>query len=137
MMVCDMVGLLDIKDDVVLSKSVPYNFLPEQIMASDCVVVPSLSEGFGFSAVEACAMGKPVVVSNVASLPEVVSGQYVLVEAKNPKAIAKGVVQVFDAGPWLIKLMFQVIVAYSVTAVMAYDEIAFGCPKQFPLGPAF
>jgi D-inositol-3-phosphate glycosyltransferase len=96
MMMYDMVDLLSIKDDVVLSASVPYNVLPHQISASDCVVIPSLSEGFGFSAVEACAMGKPVVASNVASLPEVVSGKYVLVEPRNPKAIARGVVQVYE-----------------------------------------
>lgn len=95
-LICNMINLLGVKDDVVLSDSVPYKFLPEQIMVSDCVVIPSLSEGFGFSAVESCAMGKPVVVSNVASLPEVVSGQYVLIEPRNPKAIARGVVQVYE-----------------------------------------
>jgi glycosyltransferase involved in cell wall biosynthesis len=41
-------------------------------------------------------MSKPVVVSNVASLPEVVSGKYVLVEPRDPKAIAKGVENVYN-----------------------------------------
>ena len=40
-------------------------------------------------------MGKPVVVSNVGSLPEVVWGEYVLVEPRNPKAIAEGVRRVY------------------------------------------
>jgi glycosyltransferase involved in cell wall biosynthesis len=95
-MIYDMIDLLDIKDSVILSASVPYNVLPHQIAASDCVVIPSLSEGFGFSAAEACAMGKPVVASNVASLPEVVSGKFVLVEPRNPKAIARGIIQVYE-----------------------------------------
>jgi D-inositol-3-phosphate glycosyltransferase len=70
--------------------------LPSYLAAADCVVVPSLSEGFGFSAAEACAMGVPVVASNVASLPEVVSGSYVLVEPRNARAIALGVEAVYN-----------------------------------------
>lgn len=89
-----MIGDLNLKDKVFLLDPVPRNELPGYIAASDCVVVPSLSEGFGFTAVEACTMGKPVVASDVASLPEVVSGKYILVEPGNPKAIADGVVKV-------------------------------------------
>ena len=40
-------------------------------------------------------MGKPVVATDVASLPEVVSGKYVLVEPRNPEAIAEGVEKVY------------------------------------------
>lgn len=90
-----MIKNLSIGGNVVLLASVPRSELPNYIAASDCVVVPSVSEGFGFSAAEACAMGKPVVVSNVASLPEVVSGKYVLIESKNPEALAEGVESVY------------------------------------------
>ncbi len=86
-----MIQDLNVKDKVILLDPVPRNELPGYIAASDCVVVPSLSEGFGFTAAEACAMGKPVVAANVGSLPEVVSGRYVLVEPANAKAIAEGV----------------------------------------------
>ena len=91
-----MIKNLDIEDKIILLAPVPRSELPSYIAASDCVVVPSLSEGFGFSAAEACAVGKPVVASNVASLPEVVSGKYVLIEPKNPRAIAKGVEDVYN-----------------------------------------
>jgi glycosyltransferase involved in cell wall biosynthesis len=86
-------SIADLKmgDRVIMVDPVPRDQLPSYIAAADCVVVPSLSEGFGFSAVEACTMGVPVVASNVASLPEVVSGKYVLVEPKSPGAIALGV----------------------------------------------
>jgi glycosyltransferase involved in cell wall biosynthesis len=40
-------------------------------------------------------MEKPVVASNTTSLPEVVSGRYVLVEPGNAKAIAEGVEKVY------------------------------------------
>ncbi|HEY83028.1 MAG TPA: glycosyltransferase family 4 protein [Dehalococcoidia bacterium] len=86
---------LNIEGKVMLLDPLPRSELPDYIAASDCVVIPSLSEGFGFSAAEACAMEKPVVASNVASLPEVVSGKYVLVEPGNPKAIAEGIEKVY------------------------------------------
>lgn len=90
-----MINDLNIEDKVVFLAPVPRDELPSYIEAADCVVIPSLSEGFGFTAGEACAMEKPVVASNVASLPEVVSGKYVLVEPRNPEAIAKGVEKVY------------------------------------------
>ena len=91
----DMIAKLNIKENVVIVDPVPRNSLPKYISAADCVVVPSLSEGFGFTAAESCAMAKPVVASNVDSLPEVVSGKYVLVEPGNPHQIANGVVSTF------------------------------------------
>jgi glycosyltransferase involved in cell wall biosynthesis len=91
-----MIKNLGIEDKIILLAPVPRSELPSYIAASDCVVVPSLSEGFGFSAAEACAMGKPVVASNVASLPEVVSGKYVLIKPENPRAIAKGVEDIYN-----------------------------------------
>jgi D-inositol-3-phosphate glycosyltransferase len=87
---------LNISDSIILIDPVPRDDLPSYIAAADCVVVPSLSEGFGFAAAEACAMGRPVVASNVASLPEVVSGKYILVEPRHPEAIAKAVASVYN-----------------------------------------
>ena len=86
-----LIKRLGIMDKVVLHDPVPYGELPDFIKAADCVVVPSLAEGFGFAAAEACAMKKPVVASNTTSLPEVVSGKYVLVRPRDPGAIAIGV----------------------------------------------
>jgi glycosyltransferase involved in cell wall biosynthesis len=91
-----MMKNLSIEDKIILLDPVPRSELPSYIAASDCVVVPSLSEGFGFSAAEACAIGKPVVASNVASLPEVVSGKHILVEPKNPENIARGVEDIYN-----------------------------------------
>jgi D-inositol-3-phosphate glycosyltransferase len=90
------ISRLQLKDNVIIVDPVPRDQLPSYIAAADCVVVPSLSEGFGFSAAEACAMGKPVVASNVASLPEVVSGKYILIEPGSSQAIALGVEAVYN-----------------------------------------
>jgi len=90
-----MIQELGIENNIMMIAPVPRNELPSYIEAADCVVIPSLSEGFGFAAVEASAMGKPVVATTVGSLPEVVSGRYVLVDPESPVAIAEGVKQVY------------------------------------------
>lgn len=68
--------------------------LPEYLAAADCVVVPSLSEGFGLSAAEACAMRRPVVATTGGALPEVVSGPALLVAPRQAAALATGVARV-------------------------------------------
>jgi D-inositol-3-phosphate glycosyltransferase len=86
-----LIQKLKVEDKVIIHDPVSYKELPAYVKLADCVVVPSLSEGFGYCAVEACAMGKPVVASNTDSLPEVVSGRYVLVKPKSADGIAAGV----------------------------------------------
>lgn len=77
--------------------SAPYDQLRNYVALADCVIVPSLSEGFGYSAVEASALGKPLLVSDAGALPEVVSGKYRVFQrgdsddlAKNFIALARG-----------------------------------------------
>jgi D-inositol-3-phosphate glycosyltransferase len=81
--------------NVILIDPLPQEELPYYIAASDCVVVPSLNEGFGFTCVEACTMKKPVVATNVGSLPEVIFGRHVLVLPKSPEELARGVVSIY------------------------------------------
>ena len=92
-MITNLIKKLDLKN-IKLLDPVPYNKLPEYVMAADAMVVPSVSEGFGFTAAEASALGTPVVASNTTSLPEVVSGKYILTEPRNPGSIAKAIIDV-------------------------------------------
>jgi D-inositol-3-phosphate glycosyltransferase len=87
---------LNLGENVLLIDPVPRQQLPSYIAAANCVVVPSLSEGFGFSAAEADAMQVPVIASDTASLPEVVSGSYLLVQPKSPQAIALALEAVYN-----------------------------------------
>ena len=54
-------------------------------------VFPSLYEGFGLPPLEAMASGAPVVTSNVSSMPEVAGDAAVLVDPRDPRAIADGI----------------------------------------------
>ena len=92
-----IVGLirkLKIEDKVILHDPVSYKELPSYIRSADCVIVPSLTEGFGFTVAESCAMGIPVVASNTTSIPEVISGKYLLVRPRSPKEIAQAIKKV-------------------------------------------
>jgi len=95
-MILKLIKKLNIQEKIVLLSPVSYKNLPNYIKAADCVVVPSLSEGFGLTTAEACAMGKPVVASNTTSLPEVISGKYILIKPKSPESIAQGVEMVYN-----------------------------------------
>lgn len=70
-----LINKLNLWDHIRLLDPVPRKDLPRYIALADLVAVPSLSEGFGFTAVEAEAMKKPVVATYAGSLPEVVSNR--------------------------------------------------------------
>lgn len=61
------------------------------ISQSNCVVVPSKTEGFGFSAAEACALGKNIISSNAGSLPEVVSGNVRIFESQSIHSLSEAI----------------------------------------------
>ncbi|MGQ9626076.1 MAG: glycosyltransferase family 4 protein [Anaerolineae bacterium] len=94
--ICAQIDALKLRDRVILLDSVNRQDLPSYITSANCVVVPSLTEGFGLTAAEACALGVPVVATNVGSLPEVVSGAFVLVNPRDAQDLARGVKMIRD-----------------------------------------
>jgi glycosyltransferase involved in cell wall biosynthesis len=74
-------------------------YLPQETLAAmyrlaAVFVFPSLYEGFGLPPLEAMASGTPVVTSNVSSLPEVAGDAALLVDPRDPHAIANAIYQV-------------------------------------------
>jgi glycosyltransferase involved in cell wall biosynthesis len=64
---------VDLRDDqILLSGPISETDLPMLYRAASLFIFPSLMEGFGLPPAEAMAVGTPVLVSNKASLPEVV-----------------------------------------------------------------
>jgi glycosyltransferase involved in cell wall biosynthesis len=61
--------------------------LQAELLASDCAVIPSYSEGFCFAAAECAALGVPIVSSGRAALKEVVSGRFIELESLSPAAL--------------------------------------------------
>jgi glycosyltransferase involved in cell wall biosynthesis len=71
-------------------------YLPEGkfvavLQSSRGLIFPSLYEGFGLPVLEAMACGKPVLCSNVTSLPEVAGDAALLFDPRDPSAIASAI----------------------------------------------
>lgn len=68
---------------------IPEEHKPALIRMSKFLVYPSFYEGFGFQPLEAAACGRPAIVSNVTSLPEVLGDASLLVNPHQPDELTK------------------------------------------------
>ena len=70
----------------------------EILSAVDLIVVPSLSEGFPMITLEAMAMAKPIVATNIGGITEQIRDgvEGILVPPKNPSALAKAAIRVLN-----------------------------------------
>ncbi len=83
---------------LLLREGAPKHELPAWLCAADVVVVPSRYEGFGLVALEALACARPVVLSRVGGLPEVVpEGIGVFTGPGDPESLAEGIWAVLSA----------------------------------------
>jgi len=85
----EAVERLGLGSDVLFPGFVPRQELPLWYNGADVFVYPSLYEGFGLGPLEAMACGTPVVVSDRASLPEVVGDAGVTVSPDDAPALAE------------------------------------------------
>ncbi len=70
--------------------------LDEFYSRAEVVVIPSREEGLSLVALEAMALGIPVVASRVGGLPEILEGRAILVEKENPSALAEAIIKLLD-----------------------------------------
>jgi L-malate glycosyltransferase len=92
----DLSTELGIREKVVFTGSRPDAL---QVMAGfDLFVLPSVWEGFGIVFLEAMALGKPVIGTNVGGIPEVVQDGVTgyLVEPRNPPQLADKMLQLLN-----------------------------------------
>ncbi len=79
---------LGLGDSVRWLGRVPDADLPALVAGAECLVYPSLYEGFGLPVLEAMASGTPVVTSNVSSLPEIAGDAALLVDPRPADELA-------------------------------------------------
>ncbi len=93
-----MVKKLGLQENVSFLDSKPFKELPGTIRSADVCVVPSLSEGFGFSAAESVSCGVPAIASDVGSLPEIIKNGFngLLCAPADPASIAENVIKVLS-----------------------------------------
>jgi len=80
---------LNMEDRIIFAGPIKDEDLPALYNGADLFVFPSLHEGFGLPPLEAMACGVPVLVSNSASLPEVVGDAAITVHPYDVKEIAQ------------------------------------------------
>jgi glycosyltransferase involved in cell wall biosynthesis len=86
-------------DKVIFLDFVSHELLPALYQQAECLLVPSLYEGFGLPGLEAVALGTPVVASNVSSLPEVLGDAAIYVNPEYVPSIAMGIERVLLEAP--------------------------------------
>jgi glycosyltransferase involved in cell wall biosynthesis len=82
---------LGLADRVELRGHVPQDELAALYRGAACLVFPSRYEGFGLPVLEAMASGTPVVATTAGALPEIAGGAAILVDQRNPVALAGGI----------------------------------------------
>ena len=87
-----------LSDKVLFQHSLGRPDLMAAIMQADYVVVPSITEGFGFSALEACQLGTPLIYSDGCSLPEVTYGKVLDFANRDADQLEDRIKAVMDKG---------------------------------------
>jgi glycosyltransferase involved in cell wall biosynthesis len=77
-----------VADAVVFTGYVPIEDLPALYAGAACFAFPSLYEGFGLPILEAMAAGAPVIAARAGSIPEVAGDAAILVDPRDPAALA-------------------------------------------------
>jgi glycosyltransferase involved in cell wall biosynthesis len=73
----EIAGRYGLDDHILWRHHLSFPDLKKALLASDCVVIPSYSEGFCYAAAEAAALAVPVISSARGALHEVVSGRFI------------------------------------------------------------
>lgn len=89
----ELIKHYELDNNLILLHNLPKEQLLREVSESSCVVIPSHSEGFCFVAVEAVAMGVPIISSGKGSLPEVVGGNTIQLDELTSDSIYRSLVK--------------------------------------------
>jgi glycosyltransferase involved in cell wall biosynthesis len=87
---------LNVDDRIEFLGYVNRDDLLELYSTASLAVVPSHYEGFGYAAAQALVAGVPLIAANTSSLPEIVAGQGVLVEADSAASWAYAIDDILE-----------------------------------------
>jgi glycosyltransferase involved in cell wall biosynthesis len=92
---------LGLRERVAVFDPVSQVKLPSYLLAADLVVVPSISEGFGYAAVEAASLGCRVVATSGHAVEEVLVGHVTMAPPGDGRALADVILAVARDRPEL------------------------------------
>ena len=106
--IMEMIQSLQISRYITLLHELEEKELFKTVLGSDCVVIPSYSEGFCYTAAESVALNLPIISSQQGALPEVVSGKFISFKDQDPDELHLAMVHAMQ-GNWnfLEKRKFQ------------------------------
>ncbi|MEO0626787.1 MAG: glycosyltransferase family 1 protein, partial [Bacteroidota bacterium] len=84
----------DYRSDIQFLDYLPTPEAARLLAASQALVYPSLSEGFGVPVLEAMQVDVPVITSNVTSLPEVAGDAAILIDPTSEEQLAQALLQI-------------------------------------------
>ncbi len=89
----NLIERLGLSNRALLVGSKPYDEIPQWINAADLLVLPSITEGWPNTLMEAFSCGKPVVASRVGGVPEIVNSPVlgIMVSPGNEDELARGI----------------------------------------------
>lgn len=95
--------LMTLADQMGLAQTVRFlgrrSDIADLMLLADVVVVPSLAESFGFVALEAMSLGRPLIVSSAGGLPEVVQDCGLVFPVGDIKALADAIIATIRDAP--------------------------------------
>jgi glycosyltransferase involved in cell wall biosynthesis len=87
-----------LQDRVTVGTNVAHAVALRALGGADVFVLSSRNEAFSVALLEAAALGKPVVATNVCGVPELIrdGDTGVVVPSEDPEALARGILRLLD-----------------------------------------
>ena len=119
----NLVKKLELENRVIFMGKITHDALPKILNAMDVFVLPAISmEGFSNSMLEAMACSLPVVTTPIGAGAEVIKEEIgVVVETKNPKRLADGIIKCSNLDRKKIRAYVEENFSFSVVANLVYD----------------
>lgn len=106
----ELIRQFEIQDKIIETGFLSEKDLTALYQTADCLVYPSLFEGFGLPVLEAMNVGLPVVVSRGTSLEEITEEKGVIVDPQSPEQIALGIKRILDLETQELKKLKQELI---------------------------